>query len=412
MTRPTPQPPEQLCALMVPTQDINSPELTILVPAMNEQLTIVQFLNWCHQGIALAGCQAEILIVDSSTDDTANLALAAGARVLRTPRRGLGRAYIDALPHIRGKYIVMGDADCTYDFRQIGLFLDEMRKGFEFVMGSRFKGSIEEGAMPKLHRYFGTPATTCILNLMFGSSFSDIHCGMRGISRSALEKMQLQSQSWEYASEMVLKSVHMDLKTTEVPINFYKDQEGRLSHMKRGGWLEPWRAGWRNLRAMFTYGADFFLFKPGILLFSVGALLVGLLTFGPRQIGSIELSLTWMLLGTTLATMGLSCSFAGAITRLLFDYSSKQQQLLERWFPYNRTMLIVGVLFLTAIALTIPLLTFYIQNGYVLPTRTHITVYRAVAGLWLALVSAQTFTFLLLTQAIPLKIRSTYFAQK
>jgi hypothetical protein len=262
--------------------------------------------------------------------------------------------------------------------------------------------------MPKLHRYFGTPATTSILNLMFGSSFTDIHCGMRGISRDALYRMQLQSQSWEYASEMVLKSVHMNLKTTEVPINFYKDQDGRLSHMKRGGWIEPWRAGWQNLRAMFTYGADFFLVKPGLLLFVIGALLVVLLSFGPIRIGSIQLSLTWMFLGTTLATMGLSCSFAGAIARLLFDYSSKQQRLLEYWFPYDRTMLIVGILFLSSVALTLPLLIFYIQNDYTLPSTTHIAVYRAVAGLWLALSSAQTFTFLLLSKAIPLKISSIH----
>lgn len=407
MIRSIPSQIDQEIELLVPNDDVDAPELTILVPAMNEQLTIGQFLQWCHEGIKLAGCRAEILIVDSSTDNTAELAVAAGARVLRTPKRGLGRAYIDALPYIRGKYIVMGDADCTYDFRQIDLFLNQMRDGFEFVMGSRFKGNIEDGAMPTLHRYFGTPVTTGILNLMFGSTFSDIHCGMRGISRDALERMQLQSQSWEYASEMVLKSVHMDLKTTEVPINFYKDQDGRLSHMKRGGWIEPWRAGWQNLRAMFTYGADFFLVKPGLFMFLIGALLVVLLSFGPLRLGQIELSLTWMLLGTTLATMGLSCCYTGAIARLLFDYSSKQQRFLDYWFPYDRTMLIVGLLFLTSIGLILPLVFFYIQNEYTLPSTTHITVYRAVAGLWLALAGAQTFTFLLLSKAIPLKIKST-----
>jgi glycosyltransferase involved in cell wall biosynthesis len=393
--------------LLLPAQDVENPELTILVPAMNEQLTIGLFLEWCKEGIRQAGCQAEILIVDSSTDKTAEIAVAAGARVLCAPKRGLGRAYIDAIPFVRGKYIVMGDADCTYDFRQIGLFLKKMREGFEFVMGSRFKGSIEDGAMPKLHRYFGTPATTGILNFMFGSNFSDIHCGMRGIAKEALENMQLQSQSWEYASEMVLKSVHMGLKTTEVPINFYKDQEGRLSHMKRGGWLEPWRAGWQNLRAMFIYGADFFLVKPGLFLFAFGALLVVLLSFGPFRVGRIELSLNWMLLGTTLATMGLGCCFTGAIARLLFDYTSRQRQKLEYWFPYDRTMLIIGLMFLAAVALALPLVFVYVRHDYTLPTLADIAVYRAVAGLWLALAAAQTFTFLLLSKAVPLKIRPT-----
>jgi hypothetical protein len=127
--------------------------------------------------------------------------------------------------------------------------------GAEFVIGSRFKGTIAPGAMPGLHRYFGIPLMTSILNLMFGSRFSDIHCGMRGLTRDALARMDLRSQGWEYASEMVLKSVHMGLVTVEVPISFLKGPEGRLSHMKRRGWVEPWRAGLMNLRAMLTYRA-------------------------------------------------------------------------------------------------------------------------------------------------------------
>ena len=158
-----------------------------------------------------AGVVGEILIVDSGSDRTTELALAGGARVLRTPKRGLGRAYIDALPFIRGRYVLMGDCDCTYDFRELAPFVAKFRAGAEFVMGSRFRGYIEPGSMPPLHRYLGTPVTTAILNVIFGSRFSDIHCGMRGITREALMRMDLRSQSWEYASEMVLKSVHMRL---------------------------------------------------------------------------------------------------------------------------------------------------------------------------------------------------------
>jgi glycosyltransferase involved in cell wall biosynthesis len=196
-------------ALMLPQDDADNPELSIVIPAMDEEITIGQFIDWCHQGIADAGVTAEILIIDSSRDRTAEIAVAKGARVLKTPKRGLGRAYIDALPYIRGRYVLMGDADCTYDFREIRPFVEKFRDGSEFVMGSRFKGSIEEGAMPPLHRYFGTPLTTMILNVMYGTHFSDIHCGMRGATRDALMRMGLVSQSWEYASEMVLKSVHL-----------------------------------------------------------------------------------------------------------------------------------------------------------------------------------------------------------
>ncbi len=221
--------------LLLPGDDVAAPELSIVIPALNEELTVGDFVAWCREGLAAAGVAGEILIVDSSDDDTAKIALSGGARVLRVPRRGLGRAYIDAVPYVRGKWVIMGDADCTYDFRRLGPFVEQFRAGYEYVMGSRWKGSIEAGSMPALHRYFGTPFTTFILNRMYGSHFSDIHCGMRGITRDAFVRMNLQSQSWEYASEMVLKSVHMELRTTEVPVNFLKDREGRLSHHKREG---------------------------------------------------------------------------------------------------------------------------------------------------------------------------------
>jgi glycosyltransferase involved in cell wall biosynthesis len=239
--------------LLVPEGDVAAPELSIVVPALNEALTIRDFIAWCHEGLRASNTVGEILIVDSSTDRTAELAVAAGARVLTTPRRGLGRAYLDALPFIRGRYVVMGDADCTYDFRELAPFMDKFHQGFEFVMGSRFRGTIESGAMPPLHRYLGTPVTTWVLNRLYSSHFTDIHCGLRGVTREALERMQLTSQSWEYASEMVVRSVLLQLKTAEVPVRFYKDRDGRLSHHKRAGWLSPWHAALINLRVMVAH---------------------------------------------------------------------------------------------------------------------------------------------------------------
>ena len=181
--------------LLVPVDDVKDPEFSIVVPALNEELTVPTFIAWCQEGMRRAGVSAEILIVDSSTDKTPEIALAAGARVLKTPKRGLGRAYIDSLPFIRGKYLILGDCDCTYDFRELEPFVQKFRDGAEFIMGSRFRGYIEPGAMPPLHRYLGTPVTTWILNVIFSSHFSDIHCGMRGITRAALERMGLRSQS-------------------------------------------------------------------------------------------------------------------------------------------------------------------------------------------------------------------------
>src|SRR2546421_1017076 len=269
--------------LLVPSDDIPDPEISIVIPALNEERTIGDFVDWCKQGLATVGLAGEVLIVDSSTDRTSDIAVAHGARVLRVPRRGLGRAYIDALPYIRGRFVLMGDADCTYDFRNLAPFVERFHQGYEFVMGSRWKGSIEPGSMPALHRWVGTPVTTWILNVVYSSHFSDIHCGMRGLTKDALLRMDLQSQSWEYASEMVLKSVHMKLRTAEVPVRFLKDREGRLSHHKRAGWFSPFQAAWINLRATFVYGAEFFTYRPGLAILALGLLLTLPLAYGPGQ---------------------------------------------------------------------------------------------------------------------------------
>ena len=381
--------------LWIPGDDEVDPEISIVIPALNEQLTISEFIAWCREGLRAAGVRGEILIVDSSVDATAEMALKNGARVLRTPKRGLGRAYLDALPHIRGKYVLMGDCDCTYDFRELKPFVERLREGAEFVMGSRFRGYIEPGSMPPLHRYLGTPVTTWILNIIFGSRFSDIHCGMRGITREGLQRMDLRSQSWEYASEMVLKSVHMGLKTTEVPIRFLKDREGRLSHHKRSGWFSPWHAAWINLRAMFVYGANFFLYKPGLFMLAMGLLLTLPLSFGQLTVGPITLSLHWMLLGVSLSILGLQCVFMGILTQVFFDYTGTRTQLWFRRLPYTRTIAVAAFLFGSGAALAILLTINYVRHHYRLPDDSVINNL-GVTGLLLMIVGFMTFTFTLL----------------
>ena len=378
--------------LLVPALDAIDPEVTILVPALDEELTIGPFIDWCHEGIRGAGTSVEIVIVDSSDDRTAEIALAKGARVLKTPRRGLGRAYVDAIPYLRGQFVIMGDADCTYDFRAIKPYVDAYRSGAEFVMGSRFKGTIASGAMPGLHRYFGIPLTTRILNLMFGSRFTDIHCGMRGLTRDALARMDLRSQGWEYASEMVLKSVHMGLATREVPINFLNSPEGRLSHMKRRGWLEPWRAGWMNLRAMLTYGVNFFLLKPGFALLALGLLFLLPLSFGPVSIGQLGFSLNTMLLAMAIATLGLSMVFSGLIASVLLDYSDTLQARIEAALPFNRTFVGCLLAAFTGFLLMLPLARSYIVPQFTLQEDS-IFAYWAIMGLWLVGAAFQTFIF-------------------
>ena len=385
--------------LLVPESDVEDPEVSVVVPALNEELTIEEFVSWCHQGFAAAGVCGEILIVDSSTDRTAERALAAGARVLKTPARGLGRAYIDAIPFIRGRYVIMGDADCTYDFRELGPFVDKLREGYEFVMGTRFKGYIEPGSMPALHRYFGTPITTWILNRVYSGKFSDIHCGMRGVSLDGLKRMDLQAQSWEYASEMVLKSVHLELATTEVPVRFLKDRQGRVSHHRRLGWFSPFYAAWINLRAMFVYGADFFVLKPGLVFLVLGLLFLLPVSLGAITIGPLTFSLYWQLSGLALAIVGLQGVMLGCLAKIFFDYTNRRTARLLSLFAYTRATVVAAGLFMVGVVCTIPLVVRYFADGLRLPAELDASNHLAVTGLFFMVAGFTVFIFTLLIHA-------------
>jgi glycosyltransferase involved in cell wall biosynthesis len=369
-------------------------ELSIVVPALNEEITVGEFVEWCKEGLERAGVNGQVLIIDSSTDDTARIVLEHGGEVLRTPKRGLGRAYIDAIPYARGKWIVMGDADLTYDFRELAPFVEEFRKGTEFVMGSRFRGSIEKGAMPRLHRYFGTPFTTWILNRIYGSNYSDIHCGMRGLTRAALEKIDLKSQSWEYASEMVLKAARLGLTTAEVPVRFYKDREGRISHHRRMGWLSPWVAGWLNLKVMLVYTPDSFLLKPGIVLMAIGLLLSLGLSGGPVLIGNIGFSLYWMLFGVTCTTLGYSSVQIGVLARVMHGLRPLFVKRAQKLVTYDRGMLVGALSVVAGVMLLATLVYRYLNHGLRLEAISH----PAILGLLLVILGFQTFCFTLLME--------------
>lgn len=369
-------------------------QLSIVVPALNERLTVGEFVDWCHQGLKAAGVSGQILIVDSSTDDTPEIVLAHGGEVLRTQKRGLGRAYIDAIPFIRGEWIVMGDADLTYDFRALKPFVEEFQRGAEFIMGSRFRGRIEDGAMPGLHRYFGTPLTTWILNRIYSSRYSDIHCGMRGLTKQALAKIDLKSQGWEYASEMVLKAARLELRIAEVPVTFFKDREGRLSHHRRMGWISPWIAGWTNLKVMLVYSPDSFLLKPGFSLMLVGLALSLPLSFGPITIAGLVFNLYWMLLGVTCATLGYSLVQVGVLARIMHGLRAGVATKFQRTLTYDRGMIVSGALILVGGAFGLELITRWIRQGLTLPSLSN----SAVLGLMLVLLGFQTFGFTLLLE--------------
>jgi len=369
-------------------------ELSIVVPSLNEEITAGEFVDWCKEGLERAGVTGQILIVDSSTDKTPEIVLAHGGEVLRTPKRGLGRAYIDASAYIRGQWIIMGDADLTYDFRELSPFVAAFRNGAEFVMGSRFRGSIEEGAMPGLHRYFGTPLTTWMLNRIYGSRYSDIHCGMRGLTRPAFDRIDLKSQSWEYASEMVLKAARLKLVTAEVPVKFYKDREGRFSHHRRMGWLSPWIAGWLNLKVMLVYTPDSFLLKPGILVAAIGTVISCLLAKGPITIAGVGFSLYWLLFGVTCMTLGYSSIQIGVLARVMHGLRPRSLQRLRQVLSYNRGMLLAGTCVLVGLLLLSALVYRYLTSDFRLFEISH----PAIFGLLLIIVGFQTFCFTLLLE--------------
>lgn len=369
-------------------------QLSIVVPALNERLTIGEFVDWCREGLQSAGVIGQILIVDSSTDDTPQIARARGAEVLRVPKRGLGRAYIDAIPFIRGEWIVMGDADLTYDFRELRPFVAAFQHGSEFVMGSRFRGNIEAGAMPPLHRYFGTPLTTWILNRIYHSRYSDIHCGMRGVTKAALAKIDLRSQGWEYASEMVLKAARLKLRTAEVPVRFYRDRDGRLSHHRRAGWFSPWLAGWTNLKVMLVYSPDSFLIKPGFALLGLGLLLSLPLSFGPITLAGIEFNLYSMLFGVTCATLGYSFVQVGVLARLVHGLRSGVAGIVRRTLTYDRGMAISGICLLGGLIVVAQFVLRWAAHDWTLGGLSN----PAVLGLLLIILGFQTFSFTLLLE--------------
>jgi glycosyltransferase involved in cell wall biosynthesis len=396
---------EEQTRLSVPRHDVEKPELSIVVPALNEELTIAEFIRWCHEGLEEAGISGEILIADGSTDATAELALTAGARVLHIPERGIGRAYREAVPYARGRYVIVGDADCTYDFRCLKPFVDCFHEGYEFIMGSRWKGGIAPNAMPRLHQYFGTPITTWFLNLLYSTHFSDIHCGMRGLTHDSLTAMDLSSDSWDYSAEMIVKSVRMGLRTTEVPVPLLKDQEGRVSHHKRVGWFSPWHAAWLTLKAMFYYGSDFFLLRPGFGTFVLGLLITLPLSFGPITVGPIIFSLYWMLFGVTLTVIGLQSFLLGCIAQVMFDFDGRARRRWLAVFPYTRSAIVAATTALVGLACVIPLIVYYLSHHERLGSPASIHDHLAVTGLMLMMVGFSLFTFTLVLHGAAIATR-------
>ncbi|MDP8958260.1 MAG: glycosyltransferase family 2 protein [Actinomycetota bacterium] len=216
-------------------------EVSVLMPCLDEAAAVGDCVEEALKALAEMGVQGEVIVVDNgSTDDSARMAEEAGARVVYEPRRGYGNAYLRALREARGRYLVFGDADGTYDFSAIPAFIEPLSSGADLVMGSRFEGHIQPGAMPWLHRYLGSPLFTAIVNRIFRTQISDLHCGMRSLAREASSSLRLRSPGMEFASELVIEAARRGLVIEEVPIAYRRRQGGEPK-------LRTWRDGWRHL---------------------------------------------------------------------------------------------------------------------------------------------------------------------
>ena len=254
-------------------------ELTVLMPCLNEADTLATCIRKANACIDRLGLSAEVVVADNgSTDGSPRVAVEEGARVVAVAERGYGSALYHGARAAHGRYIVMGDADGSYDFSQLDAFVAELRRGTDLVVGNRFLGGIDAGAMPWKNRHIGNPALSGIGRLFFACPVGDLHCGMRGFSREAFDRMGLQTTGMEFASEMVVKATLLDMRIAEVPTTLARDGRTRQSH------LRPWRDGWRHLRFMLLYSPRWLFLYPGLALMIGGAIVGALLLPGPLRI--------------------------------------------------------------------------------------------------------------------------------
>src|SRR5512144_1263253 len=251
-------------------------ELTIVMPCLNEAETLEKCIVKAKAYLERAKINGEIVIGDNgSTDGSQEIAHRCGARVVDVPRRGYGAALMGAIEAAKGKYVIMGDSDDSYDFGNLDLYVEQLRAGKDLVMGNRFKGGIQPGAMPFLHKYLGNPVLSFIGRLFFRSSIGDFHCGLRGFRRDLVSRLGLQTTGMEFASEMGVKSTRFGVKIAEVPTTLAPDGRSRPPH------LRTWRDGWRHLRFLLIYSPRWLFVYPGIFLTALGALLLVWLFPGP-----------------------------------------------------------------------------------------------------------------------------------
>ena len=319
-------------------------ELSVVIPALNEERTIAHCVAKAQKAIAALGTPGEVLVADNgSSDRTREIATELGARVVPVEGRGYGRALRGGFAAARGRYLIMGDADGSYDFEQAPRYVEKLRQGFDFVVGNRYRGVIERGAMPFLNRYLGTPVLTSMMNLLFRTGIGDTNCGMRGLAKAAFERMGLKADGMEFATEMIVKASLLKMRIAEVACDLHRDLRDRPPHLRR------WRDGWRHLRFMLLFSPTGTFLAPGTALLLAGGL--GLLLITARDVVRPE-GLAWLgsrhiltslllwLTGTSVIGLGVVTQEADYQER--FDADNPVSSFLHRTFSLEKG-LIIGV---------------------------------------------------------------------
>jgi hypothetical protein len=325
--------------------------VSVVIPCLNEANSLAYCVDKAMDAFRKAGLSGEVVVADNgSTDGSVQIAEEHGARVLRVSERGYGAALRAGIAAARGPFIIMGDADDSYDFTDVPRFVEKLREGFDVVMGNRFRGGIKPGAMPSLHKYFGNPGLTAVLNLLFHVGIGDSYCGMRGFSRALYDRLDVRSSGMEFALEMIIKSAQIGARITEIPIILWPDKRGRAPH------LRSFRDGWRSLRFMLLYAPNWLFFLPGVSLIGVGLAVVFWLLPGPRAITPrVTLDLHTMILGVIFTLMGAQILSIGAFAKVFsyaerFDRGTVSLKRVLRRVTLESGLLLGGALFLAGLA--------------------------------------------------------------
>jgi glycosyltransferase involved in cell wall biosynthesis len=284
----------------------STPEISVVMPCLNEAETLPVCIEKLQRTFGNHGIKGEIIVADNgSTDDSVAIARRMGARVVSVAAKGYGSALMGGIAAARGEYVVMGDADDSYDFRSVPVFLAKLRHGFDLVMGNRFKGGIEPKAMPPLHKYLGNPVLTLIGRVFFKAPCGDFHCGLRAFRKESYERMGLRTTGMEFATEMVVKATLLHMRISEIPTTLSVDGRSRPPH------LRTWHDGWRHLRFMLLYSPRWLFLYPGALLMLVGTITGVWLLSGPRAVGDITFDVDTLLYAAMAILLGFQAiSFA------------------------------------------------------------------------------------------------------